>query len=193
MDGLAQRSRRVSSSVFPDKVRDPNQRLPRSVFVFDYGVIVFWGLSAFDESVWIEQCRPFATDHLDWDDFEVENLSYVVDVSDSRVYASTDSLLSAARAMDSSLSSQNSLPLLPQVVTLLLPDSLADTSLLGDALPPAAVPIPDDPIPQCPDGGMLFNDVITLRSQSHLIKMTISHPIAQSCKLGIYGTHLTLP
>ncbi len=87
------------------------------VFVFDYGVVVIWGLDESDERKVLRELQPFEIDRLDMEDVEVENFSFCHN---------------------------------------------ADR-------PPR-----------------LFNDIINLRSGHHLVKLTISHSLAQSVKLAYF-------
>jgi uncharacterized Rmd1/YagE family protein len=87
------------------------------VFVFDYGVVVIWGLEEPDEKMVLSLLQPFELESLDTLDVEVENFYFCHD--------------------------------------------------------------PDRP-------PRLFNDVINLKSGHHMVKMTISHALAQSVKLAFF-------
>ena len=87
------------------------------VFVFDYGVVVIWGLDEIDELKILSLLRPLECNRLDQQDIETENF-YFCHHQDR---------------------------------------------------PPR-----------------LFNDVITLRTGHQMVKLTISHPLAQSVKLAYF-------
>ncbi|PJF17343.1 hypothetical protein PSACC_02843 [Paramicrosporidium saccamoebae] len=87
------------------------------IFVFDYGVVVIWGLDEEDEKKALHRLQPYETDRLSPDDVELESFSFCHN--------------------------------------------------------------PDKP-------ARLFNDIINLRTGHHLVKLTISHALAQSVKLAYF-------
>ncbi|KAJ3019556.1 hypothetical protein HKX48_001983 [Thoreauomyces humboldtii] len=89
------------------------------VFIFDYGVIVFWNLSEAEEQAYLRIIRQFAVEPLPKDESENEDFHYQYDLSG-------------------------------------------------------------------PHQPRIFNDMITLKSGSELIKLTISHGLAQSVKLAFF-------
>lgn len=87
------------------------------ILIFDYGVIVIWGLEESIEKQIINIVRPYEVDRLSVEDIEIENFLFCHN--------------------------------------------------------------PDRP-------PRLFNDVINLRSGHHMVKLTISHALAQSVKLAYF-------
>lgn len=87
------------------------------ILIFDYGVIVIWGLEDSQEKLILHLIRAYEVDQLSIDDIEVENFLFCHN--------------------------------------------------------------PDKP-------PRLFNDVINLRSGHHMVKLTISHALAQSVKLAYF-------
>lgn len=73
-------------TVTPSKPKDtpssfPDEQLPswmfrREVFIFDYGVIVFWNFSLEEEVRYIEGLNSCATGALSNDNVEIENLHF---------------------------------------------------------------------------------------------------------------------
>eukprot|EP00842_Homolaphlyctis_polyrhiza_P000373 jgi/Hompol1/1336/HPOL_003245-RA len=89
------------------------------VFIFDYGVVVFWNFTSDEEQKLLAMVEPFASGGLKDDDIEIEDFHFQYD-------------------------------------------------LLGPHQP------------------RIFNDMITLKSSNPLIKLTISHGLAQSVKLALF-------
>ncbi|RKP02632.1 hypothetical protein CXG81DRAFT_10546 [Caulochytrium protostelioides] len=93
--------------------------LRSELFIFDYGVVVFWNWSPEEEAYFRRLLAQFATHPFKVDDIEVEDFHFQYDLNG---------------------------PIQPRI----------------------------------------FNDMITLKSASPLIKLTISHACAQSVKLTLY-------
>lgn len=100
------------------------------VFIFDYGVVVLWGLTQKQEQEVLRFLKPFEEDKIDEDDIETDEFHFHYNSSSQPKYYLYLLWLTSNR---------------------------------------------------------IYNDVITLRSStSYLVKMTISHAIAQSTKMALF-------
>ncbi|KAI8906580.1 hypothetical protein DFJ77DRAFT_477236 [Powellomyces hirtus] len=110
----------LSSQLEEDEAQgQPSWMLRGEVFIFDYGVIVFWNLSEAEEKSYLHIIQRFAVELLPKGDSENEDFHYQYDLSG-------------------------------------------------------------------PHQPRIFNDMITLKSGNELIKLTISHGLAQSVKLAFF-------
>ncbi|ORX58891.1 DUF155-domain-containing protein [Hesseltinella vesiculosa] len=63
------------------------QHRPPEMFLFDYGVVVFWGMTLLDEQLVLKELEPFEDEKLDADDVETEEFNYYYDESyQPRIY-----------------------------------------------------------------------------------------------------------
>ncbi|KAF7721938.1 hypothetical protein EC973_003926 [Apophysomyces ossiformis] len=60
---------------FSSDARKPTQPLPE-MFLFDYGVIVFWGFTLHEEQRILKEIEPFEEEKLESDDVETEEFNY---------------------------------------------------------------------------------------------------------------------
>lgn len=69
-------------------VAEQNQSITSSeVFLFQYGVVVLWGMSVTDEQRFLEEIAKFETEKLSEDDIQVENFNfYVTNSYQPRIY-----------------------------------------------------------------------------------------------------------
>ncbi|EPZ33478.1 DUF155-domain-containing protein [Rozella allomycis CSF55] len=106
---------------FPEskpEFKDMNGKVDEGdLFIFDYGVIVFWGLSESEERSILKELDPFCIEALPTKDIEVETLKYRYDAINT-----------------------------PRI----------------------------------------FDDIITLKFNMYMVKLSISHAIAQSVKLSVF-------
>ncbi|KAJ2076513.1 sporulation protein rmd1 [Coemansia sp. RSA 988] len=63
------------------------------VFIFDYGVVVIWGMSELHEKEFLRELEPFEVEKVDEDDIETEELEfYINSKAQSRIYNDVISL-----------------------------------------------------------------------------------------------------
>ncbi|KAI8063800.1 hypothetical protein BC940DRAFT_306881 [Gongronella butleri] len=63
------------------------QRRSPEMFLFDYGVVVFWGMTEVEEQRVLQDLEPFEEEKLDADDVETEEFNYYYDESyQPRIY-----------------------------------------------------------------------------------------------------------
>ncbi|KAJ2766342.1 sporulation protein rmd1 [Coemansia nantahalensis] len=63
------------------------------VFIFDYGVVVIWGMTEDNEREFLQELEPFEVEKVDEDDIEIEELEFYINANaQSRVYNDVISL-----------------------------------------------------------------------------------------------------
>lgn len=66
------------------------------VFIFDYGVVVIWGMSEQHEKEFLQELEPFEVEKVDEDDIEIEELEFYINANaQSRIYNDVISLRTA--------------------------------------------------------------------------------------------------
>ncbi|ORZ37875.1 hypothetical protein BCR44DRAFT_160331 [Catenaria anguillulae PL171] len=135
------------------------------VAFFEYGVTVMWGMTAKEEQWLLGEIRQFHASEA------------IPRVLSSRV-ADHDADMLAAAGTGSPPDESTSLLIHDTSSLMSDPDSLYDEDNMVTE---------EFHFQYMPNGRpRIFNDIITLRDGNHLTKVTISHGIAQSCKLLLF-------
>lgn len=185
----------TEGKVNPSKPRRRKSQLPdltklAEMFILDYGVVVFWN---FPETHEKNILADLVFAKIEEDEFEDDDEEDDADDgNDDDGNETTDDAAEVGSSTSSNLSvfSKNE-------NTALLDDSAEDTK---EPITLAIKPVPehdieteefhfeynkDVPTPR------IYNDMITLKSGDHSIKLTMSHAIAQSTKLSLFESKMS--
>ncbi|KAG7756579.1 hypothetical protein KL911_001381 [Ogataea haglerorum] len=165
--GVGAEKRRSSSGSHKKKSHShlPDLTKHAEMFILDYGVVVFWNFSEIHEKNILADL-VFA---------KIQPGEFSLDCDDDDDHAFTNYLAASTSREEPSSAA-------PQALTFIVkpvPEHDIETEEFHFEY------MSDIPTPR------IYNDMITLKSGDHLIKLTISHAIAQSTKLSMFESKMS--